>query len=75
MPTTLIFITRSLSSGISVLRLRPKEQKQHWMMDTKLNRTSALEWMPGARFRLYSDALGPAPLIASVSPLNTPCLI
>lgn len=33
--TTLIWITRSLSTGISVLRLRPKEQQQHWMMDTK----------------------------------------
>src|SRR6516162_10685516 len=33
--TTLIWITRSLSTGISVLRLRPEEQKQHWMMNTK----------------------------------------
>jgi hypothetical protein len=30
--TTHIIITRSLVTGISVLRLRPKDQQQHWML-------------------------------------------
>ena len=30
--TTLILVTRSLVSGVSVLRLRPEEQKQEWML-------------------------------------------
>src|SRR5207247_8205605 len=33
--TTLIFITRSLVSGISVLRLKPEDQKQYWMLEKK----------------------------------------
>ena len=30
--TTLIFVTRSLVSGGRVLRLRPEEQKQEWIL-------------------------------------------
>jgi hypothetical protein len=30
--TTLIFITRSLVSGVSVIRLKPEEQKQQWTL-------------------------------------------
>lgn len=30
--TTCIFITRSIVTGISILRLQPKEQQQHWML-------------------------------------------
>jgi hypothetical protein len=33
--TTDVLITRSLVTGISVLRLRPKEQQQHWMMEKR----------------------------------------
>jgi hypothetical protein len=32
---TYIIVSRSLVSGISVLRLHPKDQKQLWMMDKK----------------------------------------
>lgn len=30
--TTCIFITRSLVTGISILRLQPKERQQHWIL-------------------------------------------
>ncbi len=30
--TTLVNVTRSLVSGVSVLRLRPEEKKQQWML-------------------------------------------
>jgi len=30
--TTLVFVTRSIVSGVNVLRVRPEEQKQDWLL-------------------------------------------
>ena len=33
--TTYVVVTRSFSTGISILRLRPKDQQRHWTLDNK----------------------------------------